>query len=196
MLRQNVLCLLGVEKFQVRLGDGARSFAIDVGVHHGHKRLGPRCSPEGRRSPVRRCLGRLPEWASFSQVRWTSPIFSGAKVVVEPRPPLSRTACADSRSVTKIADVCPRRRRVGGRAPGRQETEAAVAGSLGIGGVMTSTPGLTRSGQSLIPLGLPLRTTKTMVEKYASERFGKRSSQPSLIGPCAQRVGVGLRPPG
>ena len=31
-------------------------------------------------------------------------------------------------------------------------------------GVMISTPGLTRSGQSLIPLGLPLRTTNTIVD--------------------------------
>jgi hypothetical protein len=34
---------------------------------------------------------------------------------------------------------------------------------LGLG-VMTSTPGLTRSGQSRMPLGFPLRTTNTMVE--------------------------------
>ncbi len=32
-------------------------------------------------------------------------------------------------------------------------------------GVITTTPGLTMSGQSLIPFGLPWRTTKTIVEK-------------------------------
>ena len=31
-------------------------------------------------------------------------------------------------------------------------------------GVMTSTPGLSRSSQVLMPLGLPLRTAKTTTE--------------------------------
>src|SRR6516162_9522779 len=60
---------------------------------------------------------------------------------------------------------------------------------LGLG-VMISTPGLTRSGQSLIPLGLPLRTTNTIVEKYGSDLLGSFSSQVSLISPFFRRASV------
>ena len=69
---------------------------------------------------------------------------------------------------------------------------------------MTATPGFTRSFQSLIPFGLPLRTRKTIVEVYGELLCGSRFCQSSAIRPrfgdgvdvVGQRQGhhVGLRP--
>src|SRR5690242_7003279 len=42
---------------------------------------------------------------------------------------------------------------------------------------MTDTPGLARSSQSVICLGLPLRTRNTMVEVYGALLLGKRVAQ-------------------
>jgi hypothetical protein len=72
--------------------------------------------------------------ASFSQARSTSPMPRCTKVVVEPR--------------------------VG---PGGEVVPARAPEVLGFG-VMTETPGFTRSFQSRMPFGLPLRTRKTTVE--------------------------------
>ncbi len=44
-------------------------------------------------------------------------------------------------------------------------------------GVMTAMPGFTRSGQSLIFFGLPLRTRNTIVDVYGALLFGSRLSQ-------------------
>src|SRR3954462_8089659 len=56
---------------------------------------------------------------------------------------------------------------------------------------MTLTPGLTRSSQSLMPLGLPCRTTSTMVDVYGDELFGRRFCQPSFTQPpCVTRASV------
>ena len=44
-------------------------------------------------------------------------------------------------------------------------------------GVMTEMPGLIKSSQSLIPLGFPLRTRKTIVEVYGELLFGRRFCQ-------------------
>src|SRR5207247_7451506 len=44
-------------------------------------------------------------------------------------------------------------------------------------GVMTETPGLIRSSQSLMPLGFPLRTRKIIVEVYGELLFGRRDCQ-------------------
>jgi hypothetical protein len=51
-------------------------------------------------------------------------------------------------------------------------------------GVMISTPSLMMSGQSSMPFGLPLRTTKTIVDVYGSERFGRRLSQSFAMRPA------------
>ena len=58
-------------------------------------------------------------------------------------------------------------------------------------GVMTLTPGLARSSQSLMPFGLPFRTTSTMVEVYGDALCGSffchsAVSQP----PCFARASV------
>ena len=44
-------------------------------------------------------------------------------------------------------------------------------------GVMTLTPGFTRSSQSRIPFGFPLRTRKTMVDVYGAESLAKSLCQ-------------------
>src|SRR3546814_5774422 len=44
-------------------------------------------------------------------------------------------------------------------------------------GVMTCTPGLMRSFQSLMCLGLPLRTRNTMVDVYGALLWGRRLCQ-------------------
>src|SRR5262249_21586177 len=53
---------------------------------------------------------------------------------------------------------------------------------LGLG-VMIQTLGLRRSGQSLMPLGLPLRTTNTIVDVYGTEWLGRLDSHPAGIKP-------------
>ncbi len=45
--------------------------------------------------------------------------------------------------------------------------------------MITCTPGLIRSSQSLIPFGLPLRTRKLIVEVYGQLLFGRRFCQSS-----------------
>src|SRR4029453_6892660 len=47
---------------------------------------------------------------------------------------------------------------------------------LGLG-VITATPGFPRSSQSLIPLGLPFRTRRTMVDVYGELFCGNRCCQ-------------------
>ena len=44
-------------------------------------------------------------------------------------------------------------------------------------GVITDTPGLTRSSQSRIPFGFPFRTIKTIVEVYGELLCGRRDCQ-------------------
>src|SRR5215468_7151480 len=56
---------------------------------------------------------------------------------------------------------------------------------------MTCTPGRVRSAQSLIPLGLPLRTRNTIVEVYGELLSARRLAQ--LIGnslPCAATASI------
>ena len=60
-------------------------------------------------------------------------------------------------------------------------------------GVTISTPGFTMSGQSLMPFGLPLRTTNTIVDVYGSELLGRRVSQSGSMSP-AFAIGVGVGP--
>ena len=49
--------------------------------------------------------------------------------------------------------------------------------------MITEIPGLARSPQSLIPLGFPLRTTKTIVDVYGAELFGSRFCQSLFTRP-------------
>ena len=52
-------------------------------------------------------------------------------------------------------------------------------------------PGLTRSLQSLIPFGLPLRTRKTIVDVYGELFCGSRFCQSGVDQPgCCDRVDV------
>ena len=46
---------------------------------------------------------------------------------------------------------------------------------------MTPTPGLTRSLQSLMPFGLPLRTRNTIVDVYGELFCGSRFCQPGVL---------------
>src|SRR5262245_57785588 len=46
------------------------------------------------------------------------------------------------------------------------------------------------SGQSLMPLGFPLRTTNTMVDVYGSELLGSRFSHPGAICPALRMASV------
>ena len=63
--------------------------------------------------------------------------------------------------------------------PGRQVVPARAARRLRDSGVITATPGLTRSLQSLMPFGLPLRTRNTIVDVYGELFCGKRFCQPA-----------------
>ena len=46
---------------------------------------------------------------------------------------------------------------------------------------MTDTPFFTKSSQSLIPFGFPLRTKNTIVDVYGDELFSNSDCQSSLI---------------
>ena len=86
-------------------------------------------------------------------------------VVVEPRAPESSTGTFLNRAVTNSWALassllfC-----LQGVAPGGQVVASRPPPDVFGFGVMTSTPGFTRSFQSLIPFGLPLRTRNTIVE--------------------------------
>ena len=56
---------------------------------------------------------------------------------------------------------------------------------------MTPMPGFTRSFQSLMPFGLPLRTRNTIVEVYGALLFGRNLIQPGVMRPALRnRVDV------
>ncbi len=59
-------------------------------------------------------------------------------------------------------------------------TGVALPVDLGLG-VMTLTPVRIMSGQSWMPLGLPLRTRKTIVDVYGVALFGSLASHPGLM---------------
>ena len=102
--------------------------------------------------------------ASFSHARRTSPILALRKgngraaragiehrnILVERGDELAGFGLAAARLLERVT-------------PRREEFQRAPPEVLGLG-VTTETPGFTRSSQSLMPLGLPLRTRNTMVE--------------------------------
>ena len=59
---------------------------------------------------------------------------------------------------------------------------------------MTCTPGLTRSAQSWMPLGLPLRTRNTIVDVYGVLLLGKRFCQSLATKPERSAI-ASMSPP-
>src|SRR5690242_1983611 len=97
-----------------------------------------------------------------------------ANVVVEPRAPESSTGtCLYSLATKSLALFSSLPYLCSAQPQAARKFQRAPPEVFGFG-VTTITPGLTRSSQSLMPFGLPLRTTNTIVDVYGDELLGSR----------------------
>jgi hypothetical protein len=87
-----LLALGRIEEVQVGFGNLAGALGIDVAVDDGNRRLGEDRDCGGMTmSNLSAPNSSIARYASFSHASSTSPISRWAKVVVEPRAPVSRT---------------------------------------------------------------------------------------------------------